>query len=114
MPDVTSILEMAAQWGIFAAMFVSLFIYVVKENKARETNYCKIIETLGEKLLTKSTDSNEVAHSISEDIDILQAKVVDVDRKVDGVCLKVTDIDRKIDGMGSKLEVINHDISKRG
>lgn len=114
MPDVTSILEMAAQWGIFAAMFVSLFIYVVKENKAREANYCKIIETLGEKLLTKSTDSNAVAHSISEDIDTLQAKVVDVERKVDGVCGKVTDIDKKLDGMGGKLDILNHDIAKRG
>ena len=112
--EVKSIIEMAAQWGIFAALFVSLFVYVVKENKIREKDYRDIIKTLGEKLHTLSSDSNEVTHDVFNHVGM-------IDTKVDGIVMKLEVVDKKVDAVaaktdciGTKLEIINHDMSKKG
>lgn len=112
--EVKSIIEMAAQWGIFAALFVALFVYVVKENKLRETDYRDIIKTLGEKLHALSSDSNEVAHNVFEHVGVIDSKVDGIVRKLDVVDKKVETVAVKTDCIGTKLEIINHDLSKKG
>lgn len=40
------LLKVAASNGVFAVLFVSLFLYVLKENAKREQNYQDIIKKL--------------------------------------------------------------------
>ena len=112
--DIKGIIEMAAQWGIFAALFVSLFVYVVRENKIRETDYRDIIKTLGEKLHVLSSDSNEVAHNVFDHVNLIDTKVDGISIKLDVVDKKMEAVACKTDALGTKLEIINHDLSKKG
>lgn len=45
-----SIIEMAAQTGIWAVLFVFLFFYQIKDSKAREEKYQSTIEQLATSL----------------------------------------------------------------
>lgn len=46
----TEILMMVAKSGIFALLFVILLFYVLKDSKARENNYQKVVNQLTEEL----------------------------------------------------------------
>lgn len=41
-------MEAALDKGLFALLFVALFWWVLRENKAREDRYLQIIQTLGD------------------------------------------------------------------
>lgn len=111
--DIASIIEMSAQWGIFAALFVALFVYVVKENKTRENGYKKIIEVLGEKLHVLSCDSNKVAHNIYHDVEEVDEKVTMVSNKLEIVSKNVDTVDEKTDKISKKLDEIHYGIGNR-
>lgn len=44
--ELSSILELALQQGIWAALYIYLFFRMLKENAARETQYQAIIKSL--------------------------------------------------------------------
>ena len=44
--NLTSILQVALQQGIWAALYIYLFFRMLKENAERETNYQSMIDTL--------------------------------------------------------------------
>jgi Na+/phosphate symporter len=45
----TEIIKLALSQGLWAALFVGLFFYVLRENSKREQNYQAIIQGLSEK-----------------------------------------------------------------
>ena len=44
--DISSIIELALQQGIWAALYIYLFFRMLKENAARESQYQAIIDRL--------------------------------------------------------------------
>ena len=48
--DFSSIIELALQQGIWAALYIYLFFRMLKENAARETQYQSIIDKLSCKI----------------------------------------------------------------
>jgi len=48
--DFSSIIELALQQGIWAALYIYLFFRMLKENAARETQYQSIIDKLSSKI----------------------------------------------------------------
>lgn len=68
----TALLDSAIKNGLFAIMFVFLFIYMLKENKEREQKYISTIDKLSDKI--------GIVEEIREDIieiksDIEQIKI---------------------------------------
>lgn len=53
---LTSILEVALQQGIWAALYIYLFFRMLKENNTREEKYQGIIDTLSGSILTGIND----------------------------------------------------------
>ena len=54
--NLTSILQVALQQGIWAALYIYLFFRMLKENAERETKYQSMIDTLSGNIL-KGIDS---------------------------------------------------------
>jgi len=65
-----NILQMAAESGLWALMFVTLFFVQIKDSKAREEKYQKTIDSLADKLKMVA----EIKDSIDEIKDILEKK----------------------------------------
>ncbi len=49
--NLTSILQVALQQGIWAALYIYLFFRMLKENAERETKYQSMIDTLSGNIL---------------------------------------------------------------
>ena len=49
--NLTSILQVALQQGIWAALYIYLFFRMLKENAERETKYQSMIDTLSGSIL---------------------------------------------------------------
>lgn len=62
------ILKMATGYGIFAALFVYLFFYMLKDSKAREVKYQETI-----------AKNQEVISSLSDKLNIVADVKTDVD-----------------------------------
>ena len=65
--QLTQLLEIAVQQGIWAVLYIYLFFRMLKENKEREEKYQETISMLGE--------------SISDGIDRLHAKIDAISEK---------------------------------
>ncbi len=59
-----TIFEQAAQTGLWAALFVCLFIYQLKDSKQREEKYQQTIKELAESL--------KIVGSIKEDVQCIK------------------------------------------
>ena len=66
--NLTNILQVALQQGIWAALYIYLFFRMLKENAERETKYQSIIDTLSGSIL-KEIDS------IQEHLDLMTQSV---------------------------------------
>ena len=101
--ETTDILSIAKEWGLFAALFVILFIWVIKENKCREKDYISIISQLQKTFNDVAVDSNKVIHTCEKNIDILDEKLIKVEDKVDNIDKKVDKIDDKIGNVKQRV-----------
>ena len=65
---MTEILKLATANGIWAALFVFLFFYQLKDGKQREQKYTETISALS-KSLSQSTDIKEEIEDIKDSLD---------------------------------------------
>ncbi len=65
---MTEILKLATANGIWAALFVFLFFYQLKDGRTRELKYTKTIESLSASL-KQSTDVKEKLEDIQNSLD---------------------------------------------
>lgn len=88
--------DIMLQYGIFGALFVSLLVYVMKENSKRECEYQKTIKSLSEGIHNTAIDSNKVIHGVDADLDSLSEKIHVVKQDVDTIKINVEDIKRDV------------------
>ena len=65
------VLKIVTSQGAWAALFVLLLFYILRENSRRETNYQNIIQSLADNLDIVEDIQDEVA-SIKESVETLQ------------------------------------------
>ena len=101
--QITGILQIATQWGIFAALFIILLLYTIKQNDKRETAYQAVIKEaqqlnkeLSEKVYSKSCDNGRVANEVSVEVDIISGKLSNIDHKIDKLDVKVDNLSAKV------------------
>ena len=63
--------ETALNSGLWAMLFVGLFITQMKDSKAREEKYQALVDSLAEKL--------KIVEVIKEDIDIIKEELINKD-----------------------------------
>ncbi len=67
------IVNLAISNGLFAVMFLGLFVYQLRDSKNRETKYQETIEKLG--------DSLQVVKEVKEDVEMIKEKLDDISVK---------------------------------
>lgn len=67
------IVNLAISNGLFAVMFLGLFVYQLRDSKNRETKYQETIEKLG--------DSLQVVKEVKEDVEMIKEKLDDISTK---------------------------------
>ena len=97
--DVAIFQELLKQ-GIFAALFVALFIYVIKTSGAREVSYQNIISEVMNKHLVETKLVGETTGKVLDNID-------NIDRKLSCISQKVDDVEKKVDGIDRKVEILS-------
>ena len=63
--------------GLFAVMFLGLFIYQLKDSKSRESKYQDTIAKLG--------DSLQVVKEVKQDVEMIKEQLVRKSKKKNGV-----------------------------
>ena len=66
--SLTTILEVALQQGIWAALYIYLFFRMLKENAQREEKYQGMIENLSGNILTGIDDIQSRLDDMSQDV----------------------------------------------
>ena len=66
--SLTTILEVALQQGIWAALYIYLFFRMLKENAQREEKYQGMIENLSGKILKGIDDIQSRLDDMSQDV----------------------------------------------
>lgn len=66
--SLTTILEVALQQGIWAALYIYLFFRMLKENAQREEKYQGMIENLSGNILKGIDDIQSRLDDISQDV----------------------------------------------
>ena len=64
-----TIWEQALNSGLWAMLFVGLFITQMRDSKAREEKYQALVDSLAEKL--------KIVEEIKEDIDVIKNELID-------------------------------------
>lgn len=64
-----------SQYGVFAGLFLLLFIFVLKENNNREIRYQNIIDK-NQKVILEQAKSFEIVKTIKEDVDDLKTIMI--------------------------------------
>lgn len=92
------------EYGIFFALFVSLFVYVIKMNEklmaksdAREQEYQKTIKQLGDTIGITVCDSNRVAKAVSVTVDTICLNLRTINGELDKVKTGVYDVKGTVD-----------------
>ncbi len=94
--DMTTLLNEAVKNGIWALLFVVLFIWTIRENKTRETAYQETIKQVNDSILSKVC-------STAKTVDELDNKVTEVDEKIDNLDKKVDVLSIKVDGLNNRI-----------
>lgn len=64
-----------SQYGVFAGLFLLLFVFVLKENNNREIRYQNIIDK-NQKVILEQAKSFEIVKTIKEDVDDLKTIII--------------------------------------
>lgn len=67
------IVNLAISNGLFAVMFLGLFIYQLRDSKNRETKYQQIIDKLGNSL--------QIVKEVKDDVEMIKEKLDDITAK---------------------------------
>lgn len=97
--------QIAIQYGIFGALFISLLVYVIRTNEKREKEYQNTIDRLGTTLCNTANDNNRllVEHKCTlEQIDFI----------VDGVQTKLHSVDADVLTIKNDVAVIKVNVDK--
>ena len=110
--DGAFLMETAVQYGIFAVLFVSLLVYVEKQNEKREKEYQSTIAKLSDNILRVASENHNVSldtkciiKGIEEDIDCISTKIHEVSRDVDNIKTNVESIKKDVTYINGRLEV---------
>ena len=71
------IFNLAISNGLFAVMFLGLFIYQLKDSKSRESKYQDTIAKLG--------DSLQIVKEVKQDVEMIKEQLVRKSKKKNGV-----------------------------
>jgi hypothetical protein len=71
--DLT-LIQQFLQYGIFAGLFVALFVYTLKNNEKRETALTDTLKEFAEKTGTALNDMQKDITEIKEDIENIKNK----------------------------------------
>ncbi|MDD3502501.1 MAG: BhlA/UviB family holin-like peptide [Eubacteriales bacterium] len=96
--EMTAIADFAVRYGIFAALFVALFVWTMKENKSRETAMRITLDKVNDKILNTVCLTERGVNEIDEKVEKVEVKIDVLDNKVDGLIHKVDGLDKKIKG----------------
>jgi len=107
---VGSFEQIAGQWGLFAALFVGLLVYVVRQNEKRETAYQALLKQVSEKILTTACDSNTIIRGVDEDMTKLGDKVHIIGGEVDKICGTVIAIDKGVQDIRKDVDKIVYNL----
>lgn len=113
---VGSFEQIAGQWGLFAALFVGLLVYVVRQNEKRESAYQGLLKQVSEQILTTACDSNTILRGVDTEVDKLSDKLHLIGEDVDRIGTSVATIDRGVQDVRKEVNKIvfnlDHNISK--
>lgn len=101
--EVAGFDSIASQWGIFAALFVSLLVYVIKQNEKREKEYQSFIKQLQESISCTTQASHSLIQGLTNDVDVLDEKLATMSDKVDEIDLKVVNLIGKVDHLNERI-----------
>lgn len=101
--EVAGFDAIASQWGIFAALFVSLLVYVIKQNEKREKEYQEFIKTLQNDISVTTSASHSMIEEITGEVDTLDVKLNEMSAKVDVVDQKVEHLINKVDHLNERI-----------
>ena len=87
--DTTTLLNEAIKNGIWAAMFVALFVWTIRENKAREACYQQTIKQVNENIFSTVCRTEKKVDAVIADVDELKDNYQNIDKKVDILSEKV-------------------------
>ena len=110
--ELDVIVQIAAQYGIFAALFISLLVYVIKNTDKREKLYQELLTTVHTKLLDESRTNNEKITDVSNNVDALDTKLICLNKKVEDVEKKVDTVNCKVDAVDKKFDMLSIRIEK--
>jgi len=96
--DLTLIINEAIKSGngLWAILFVSLFVWNLLESKAREKTLQEIINKVNDKVLTGVCSTETRVQEIDSKLDEVDIKVDTLDRKVDGIIIKIDGMEKRI------------------
>lgn len=95
-----TLINEAVKSGIWAVLFVTLLIYVIRENKARESEYQTIIKQLNCEIIGKANDNQRVVGEVNITVDKIETKL-------QGIETKVEELDKKVDQVIEKADIID-------
>jgi uncharacterized protein YoxC len=96
--DMAGFNELAVQYGIFAALFISLLVYVIRENAKREKAYQETIERLG--------------HDLSSGVQKNQYIISESKCVIEGIEVKIGEVHGKVQEISHNVGIIREDISE--
>jgi uncharacterized protein YktB (UPF0637 family) len=71
------LVKSGVQYGIFAALFIWLLIYVLKENSKREEAYRTTIAD-NQEIIKGLTDKLDIVDDIKEDVSVIKEEIKDL------------------------------------
>lgn len=97
--DITLLQELLKQ-GVFTALFIVLFVYVIKTTGERERSLQKLINEVLDKQFCEIRSGNDATARIVDNVDKIDTKLSRIDQKVD-------DVEKKVDGIDRKFELLS-------
>jgi len=108
----SALISEATKNGIFAILFVILFVWTMRENSKREAksdmreqDYQEFIKKLQVDITCGISDSHRAITSIAGDVDGIAAKVHTVSEKLEIVDRKITEVDKKVSRIHDQIDV---------
>ncbi len=80
--EIASFADIMIQYGIFGALFVSLLVYVMRQNEKREKEYQQTIKALSESIYCAAVEGNKMIQGVDSDIGVIYSNVHEIKNDV--------------------------------
>lgn len=90
--------------GVFLALFVALFIYVIKTTEQRELMYQKLLNEVTSSILCETRSGTATSVVAVEGVERANKTLTVITQKVDVLDNKVDKLDRKVEILSIHLE----------